>query len=144
MFRRTAAGAIEVFLVHPGGPFWAHKDEGAWGIPKGEYHQGEEPLSTAQREFTEETGFVAEGPFLALGTITQSGGKEVTAWAFEGDADPSRLVSNTCEIEWPRKSGRRLTIPENDRGAWYSPDEARRAIKPAQVPLIDALLAQLA
>ena len=106
MFRRPSTGAIEVFLVHPGGPFWAKKDEGAWGIPKGEYHDGEEPLTAARREFAEETGFVAVEPFIPLGTITQSGGKQVAAWAFEGDVDPSLLVSNTCEIEWPKGSKR--------------------------------------
>src|SRR4051812_30344576 len=107
MYRRREEG-LEVLLVHPGGPFWAKKDLGAWTIPKGEYAHDEPPLEAAKREFSEETGFVAEGPFLELGTIKQAGGKIVAAWGSEGDCDPERLVSNTCEIEWPPRSGRKL------------------------------------
>lgn len=142
MFRRTPAG-LEVFLVHPGGPFWAKKDEGAWTLPKGEYDDSEAPLDAARREFAEETGFSATPPFLELGVIRQKSGKLVAAWAFEGDCDPAALVSNTCEIEWPPHSGRRLTIPEVDRGAWFSTAEALRFLREEQRPLLNRLQAQL-
>src|SRR4051812_23928567 len=109
MFRRHG-GEAEVFLVHPGGPFWAKKDLGAWSIPKGEFGEGEEPLAAARREFGEETGFavpsVEEGEFVALGSVKQAGGKVVTAWGFEGDCEPSAMVSNLYRIEWPPRSGR--------------------------------------
>jgi len=126
---RLQGDAREVFLVHPGGPFWAKKDRGAWSIPKGEYEEDEEPLTAAIRELREETGFVVSGNFLALGTIRQASGKLVTAWAVAGDFDAATLVSNTCEIEWPPRSGRLLIIPEVDRGAWLSISEARGRIK---------------
>ena len=138
MFRRSAGG-LEVFLVHPGGPLWANKDRGAWMVPKGEYEPDEPPLDAARREFEEETGFVATGEFLDLGTIRQKSGKLVTAWAFEGDCDPANLTSNTCEIEWPPRSGRNLEIPEVDRGRWFSLDEARNYIREEQQPLLDNL-----
>jgi predicted NUDIX family NTP pyrophosphohydrolase len=138
MFRRSAGG-LEVFLVHPGGPLWANKDRGAWTVPKGEYEPDETPLDAARREFEEETGFVATGEFLDLGTIRQKSGKLVTAWAFEGDCDPANLTSNTCEIEWPPRSGRNLEIPEVDRGRWFSLDEARNYIREEQQPLLDNL-----
>jgi predicted NUDIX family NTP pyrophosphohydrolase len=128
MYRRKQ-DEIEVFLVHPGGPYWANKDQGAWTIPKGEYGDDEEPFAAAQREFFEETGFAAEGEFLSLGEVRQRSGKLVTAWAFLGDCDPTQLKSNTCEIEWPPKSGRRLQIPEIDRGRWFTMDEAREHIR---------------
>lgn len=137
MFRRSSP--LEVFLVHPGGPFWRKKDLGAWTIPKGEYEPGEEPLSAARREFQEETGFPVEGEFLSLGEITQASGKIVTAWAFEGDCDPARLVSNTCQVEWPPRTGRMMEIPEVDRGAWFAIAEAREKVFPAQRPLLDRL-----
>ncbi len=137
MFRRSSP--LEVFLVHPGGPFWRKKDLGAWTIPKGEYEPGEEPLAAARREFQEETGFPVEGRFLLLGEITQASGKIVTAWAFEGDCDPARLVSNTCQVEWPPRTGRTMEIPEIDRGAWFAIAEAREKIFPAQRPLLDRL-----
>ena len=140
MFRRLT-GELEVFLVHPGGPIWAKKEEGVWTIPKGEYEDDEEPLAAARREFEEETGFKANGEFLNLGAITQKSGKRVAAWAFEGDCDPARLISNTCEIEWPPRSGRRLTIHEVDRGRWFSIEEARRYIRTEQQPLLDNLIA---
>lgn len=143
MYRRGAAGAVEVFLVHPGGPFWAKKDRGAWGIPKGEVEEGEEMLATAVREFAEETGFRAEAPFLELGSIRQAGGKVVTAWAFAGDCDPAALRSNTCEVEWPPRSGRRIEIPEVDRGAWFGVEAARLFIREAQMPLVERLIAFL-
>ena len=140
MYRRSEAGP-EVFLVHPGGPLWAKKDQGAWTIPKGEYEQDESPLVAARREFEEETGFQATGEFLDLGTIKQKSGKMVTAWAFLGDCDATQLTSNTCEIEWPPHSGRRLEIPEVDQGRWFSIEEARKCIREEQRPLLDKLSA---
>jgi predicted NUDIX family NTP pyrophosphohydrolase len=142
MYRRKPHD-VEVFLVHPGGPFFANKDSGAWTIPKGEYLEGEHPLEAAKREFQEETGFPVSETFLYLGSIKQAGGKIVSAWAFEGDCDPARMVSNHCEIEWPPRSGRLITIPEVDRGAWFSIEEARERIKPTQIPLLDHLSEQL-
>jgi predicted NUDIX family NTP pyrophosphohydrolase len=137
IFRRSSP--LQVFLVHPGGPFWRKKDLAAWTIPKGEYEPGEEPLAAARREFQEETGFPVEGEFLPLGEITQASGKIVTAWAVEGDCDPARLVSNTCQVEWPPRTGRMIEIPEVDRGAWFPTTEAREKIFTAQRPLIDRL-----
>jgi predicted NUDIX family NTP pyrophosphohydrolase len=128
MYRRKR-DEIEVFLVHPGGPYWANKDQGAWTIPKGEYDDEEESFAAAQREFFEETGFAADGEFLSLGEVRQRSGKLVIAWAFLGDCDPTQLKSNTCEIEWPPRSGKRLQIPEIDRGQWFTMDEARRYIR---------------
>jgi predicted NUDIX family NTP pyrophosphohydrolase len=138
MFRRKG-GKLEVFLVHPGGPFWSGKDAGAWTVPKGEYVEGEEPLDAAKREFTEETGFEARGEFIDLGTVRQTSGKIVNAWAFEGDCDPEKLVSNTCEIEWPPRSGRKLEIPEVDRGAWFPMEAARERILKTQEGFLDVL-----
>ena len=143
MFRRSN-GRLEVFLVHPGGPLWAGKDKGAWTIPKGEYKKSEDPLAAARREFHEETGFDSTAEFLELGSIRQKSGKIVTAWAFEGDCDPSLLVSNTCEIDWPPRTGRRLEIPEVDLGRWFGLAEAREYIRPEQGALLDALEEQLA
>jgi predicted NUDIX family NTP pyrophosphohydrolase len=130
---------LEVFLVHPGGPFWAKKDLGAWSIPKGEYTDAEDPLAAAQREFNEETGFVATGPFLPLGAIKQASGKLVTAWAFAGDCDPATLTSNLCQIEWPPRSKRLLDIPEVDRGQWFPLPEAAERLRAAQRPFLDRL-----
>ena len=138
MYRRRN-GELEVFLVHPGGPFWARKDAGAWSICKGEYGEGEQPLEAARREFQEETGFAAEGDFLELGTVRQAGGKIVSAWAFAGDCDPDALVSNRCQVEWPPRSGRRIEIPEVDRGKWFSIREAGRYILPSQAAFLDKL-----
>lgn len=138
MCRKAEAG-LEVFLVHPGGPFWAKKDDGAWSIPKGEYEQTEDALDAAQREFHEETGFTATGAFLELGTIKQAGGKTITAWAFEGDCDPQHLKSNLCQIEWPPHSKRLIDIPEIDRGAWFSIPEARKRILKSQQPLLEVM-----
>jgi predicted NUDIX family NTP pyrophosphohydrolase len=138
MFRR-AGGTYQVFLVHPGGPYWSNKDRGAWTLPKGEYENGEEPLVAAQCEFHEETGFTATGPFIELGTIRQKSGKVVLAWAFEGDCDPHKLVSDTCEVEWPPRSKERIVIPEIDRGAWFSPANAAIFIREEQRPLLLAL-----
>lgn len=131
MFRRTN-GEIEVFLVHPGGPFWANKDAGAWSIPKGEYSAGEDPLAAAQREFEEETGCRAQGRFIQLAPITQRGGKVVNAWAAEGDCDPAQLRSNLFSLEWPPKSGKRREFPEVDRAEWFSVPVALEKINPAQ------------
>jgi predicted NUDIX family NTP pyrophosphohydrolase len=136
---RGLSDELEIFLVHPGGPVWAKKDKGAWTIPKGEYDADESPLAAAQREFEEETGFPSAGEFIDLGSIKQKSGKIVTAWAFEGDCDPDKLTSNTCEIEWPPRSGRRLEIPEVDRGRWFNIDEARRYIRSEQEELLDRL-----
>jgi predicted NUDIX family NTP pyrophosphohydrolase len=138
MYRRHHR-ELEVFLVHPGGPFWAKKDLGAWSISKGEYVEGELPLEAARREFEEETGFASEGDFVELGAVQQAGGKVVMAWAFEGDCDPSKLVSNRCEIEWPPRSGRKIEIPEVDRGSWFSITDARERILKSQAPLLDRL-----
>jgi predicted NUDIX family NTP pyrophosphohydrolase len=140
MMYRRRNGMLEVFLVHPGGPFWAKKDLGAWTIPKGEYEPGEEPFDAARREFHEETGFVASGKFLELGSVQQKSGKIVTAWAFEGDCDPKELKSNTCEIEWPPRSGKRIEIPEVDKGQWFDEAEARRYIREEQQTYLDELL----
>jgi predicted NUDIX family NTP pyrophosphohydrolase len=132
---------LEVFLVHPGGPFWAKKD--AWSIPKGEYESSEDPLAAARREFAEETGSAIEGDFLALGQIRQPSGKQVTAWAVEGDFDPAKLVSNTCLVEWPPRSGKEIEIPEVDRGAWFSIEDARAKIFRGQGTLLDRLVEAL-
>jgi predicted NUDIX family NTP pyrophosphohydrolase len=138
MYRRRS-GMVEVFLVHLGGPYLSKKNEGFWTIPKGEYETGEEALAAATREFKEETGFAASAPFLELGSIQQKSGKLVFAWAFEGDCDPTELISNTCEIEWPPRSRRLIEIPEVDRGDWFSFDRARKFIRGEQLPLLEAL-----
>jgi predicted NUDIX family NTP pyrophosphohydrolase len=140
---RSAAGGLEVLLVHPGGPLWQRKDLGAWSIPKGEIGPGEDPLAAARREFREETGWSAEGEALALGTVRQKGGKVVHAWAVRGDADPRELRSNTFEIEWPPRSGRRRSFPEVDRAEWFDLAEARQRILSAQADFLDALVAAL-
>ena len=138
MFRRRA-GTIEVLLAHPGGPLWANKDAEAWTIPKGEIAEGEDPLTAARREFEEETGIQPEGVFYPLGSVRQKSGKIVHAWAFEGDADPDVLRSNSFQMQWPPGSGQLRSFPEVDRVQWFSLDEARRRINPAQAGLIDAL-----
>ena len=142
MYRRRD-GSLEVFLVHPGGPFWAKKDLGSWTIPKGEYLEGEDPLQAARREFQEETGFTAGGSFTALGDLKQPSGKILTAWAFEGDCDPAQLKSNTFPLEWPPRSGRQAEFPEIDRGAWFPIEAAREKLLPGQRPLLDGLLRSL-
>jgi predicted NUDIX family NTP pyrophosphohydrolase len=138
LFRRTSAG-LELFLAHPGGPFWRNRDTGAWTIPKGVAEAGEDLLEAARREFQEETGLEAQGPFISLGRVRQKAGKVVCAWAWEGDADPARVTSNTMKTEWPRGSGRWLTFPEVDRCAWFSADLAREKLNPAQAELVDRL-----
>lgn len=138
LFRRTPDGP-QVLLVHPGGPFWAKKDLGAWTIPKGEYEDEEEPLEAAKREFEEETSHRPDGTFHPLPSVRQKSGKVVLAWAVEGDFDPARLRSNTFEVEWPPKSGRTRTFPEVDRAAWLDLEEASRRIRPEQRPFLDEL-----
>jgi predicted NUDIX family NTP pyrophosphohydrolase len=138
LFRRRPPN-LEVMLVHPGGPFWAKKDLGAWSIPKGLADEGEDLLAAAKREFLEETGVTVEGEFLDLGAHKQPGGKIVVAWAHEGDFDPALLKSNTFAIEWPPRSGKTAEFPEVDRAAWYSIDEALEKINNGQKPIVAAL-----
>lgn len=136
---RFRQAAPEVFLVHPGGPFWVKKDAGAWSIPKGEAEPGEDLLARAQREFTEETGFTVAGDFRPLAPIRQSGGKMVHAWAVEGDCDAAAIKSNTFDLEWPPRSGRIHAFPEVDRAGWFALAVAREKINPAQRGLLDEL-----
>ena len=138
MFRRPS-GVIEVLLAHPGGPFWAARDRGAWTIPKGGRDSGESRLDAAIREFREETGFTPAGAWLALGSVRQPGGKIVHAWAFEGDCDPAQVASVTTTTEWPPRTGRMIEIPEIDRVAFFTTADGRRAINVAQIELIDRL-----
>ena len=138
MYRR-ASSSFEVLLVHPGGPFWKNKDDGAWSIPKGEYDAHEDPLAVARREFEEETGYAVDGDFIALRPVKQASGKIVAAWAVEGDCDTTQIRSNTFEVEWPPKSGKRATFPEVDKAAWFTPDAARVKLVSAQRDLVDQL-----
>jgi predicted NUDIX family NTP pyrophosphohydrolase len=138
MYRRRHE-AMEVFLVHPGGPFWSKKDLGAWSIPKGEYPADEDPLVAAKREFAEETGLQPGTAFIELTPIKQAGGKVVRAWAFEGDADPATIISNSFSMEWPPRSGQHQTFPEVDHAAWFSVEEAKERIFKGQVPLLEEL-----
>ena len=141
LYRRGAGGRLEILLGHPGGPYWEAKDEGAWGIPKGEMEPGEDPLDVARREFEEETGHPAPvGGELALGDIRKKSGKVVTAWAVEGDLDPATAVSNTFPMEWPPRSGRFIDVPEFDRVAWFGTDEASAKMRGAEWPLIERLV----
>jgi predicted NUDIX family NTP pyrophosphohydrolase len=129
-----------VLLTHPGGPFWAGRDLGAWSIPKGEYEPGEEPLAAARREFEEELGTPPpDGPFEDLGEVRQKGGKLVRAWAVSGELDASTIASNTFELEWPPRSGKLIEVPEVDRAEWFTLEQAREKINPAQVELLDRL-----
>jgi len=136
---RVREGRLEVFLAHPGGPFWAKKDLGVWSIPKGEIDEGEDPLETARREFGEETGFRPEGVFRELEPVRQRSGKIVYAWAVEGDCDPAAVRSNTFPLEWPPRSGRFLDIPEVDRGGWFGIPQAHEKILDGQRPLLEQL-----
>jgi predicted NUDIX family NTP pyrophosphohydrolase len=140
---RTINNTLEVFLVHPGGPYFKNKDDGCWSIPKGEFLSNEEALTAAKREFEEETGQHIDGKFIELGTIQQKNGKMVHAWALEGDINHETIFSNTCEIEWPPRTGKKLTIPEIDRAAWFNPSIAKQKINPAQAELVDRLVAIL-
>ena len=130
---------LEVFLVHPGGPFWAKKDEGAWSIPKGEFDDGEDPLKAARREFQEETGLAPDGKFIELNPIRQKSGKFVYAWAIEGDIDPTKISSNNFEMEWPPRSGKMRSFPEVDKADWFTLDKAKRKMNAGQVALLDDL-----
>lgn len=142
LFRRSR-GELEVFLAHPGGPFWRNRDLGAWTVPKGLLEESEDPLVAAIREFEEETAIRPEGPFLPLGSVRQKAGKVVHAWAWDGEADLRRARSNVMRTEWPRGSGRWLTFPEVDRCEWFDARNARQKINPAQAELIDRLEATL-
>jgi predicted NUDIX family NTP pyrophosphohydrolase len=143
VYRRGASG-VEVFLVHPGGPYWARRDLGAWTIPKGEIEPGEDPLDAARREFHEETGSPMDGTFVALRPVTMRSGKVVHAWAVGGDIDARAVISIVFAMEWPPRSGRQQQFPEVDRAEWFTVDEARERILPAQVPLLDDLMRLLA
>jgi predicted NUDIX family NTP pyrophosphohydrolase len=137
---RWREGRLEVFLVHPGGPFWARKDQGAWSIPKGEFTPGEDPLLAARREVEEETGLVPDGAFVALSPLRQAGGKIVHAFALESDCDPTAIRSNSFTIEWPPRSGERREFPEIDRAAWFALAEAQRKILKSQLGLLEQLV----
>ena len=139
---RRKKDLLEVLLVHPGGPFWAKKDQGAWSIPKGEY-EGEDALAAAKREFEEETGIPIEGEILALGQQKQKGGKLVDAWAVEGDLDAERVRSNTFEMEWPPKSGKKQQFPEIDKAGWFPVATALEKINPGQAAFIHELIQKL-
>jgi predicted NUDIX family NTP pyrophosphohydrolase len=140
LLHRNRSGKEEVFLVHPGGPYWAKRDLGVWSIPKGVFDEGEKPLDAALREFREETGFEPpSGPFTPLGSIAQASGKVVLAWSVPGDLDPASLRSMTITLEWPPRSGRRQEFPEVDRGEWFGFEEARRRIFPGQRGFLDVL-----
>ena len=140
---RRRRGVLEVFLVHPGGPFWAGKDAGAWSIPKGEFSPGEDPLAAARREFGEETGFTAAGEFLPLTPLKQPSGKIIQAWAVAGDCDPGAIRSNTFSLEWPPRSGRRQEFPEVDRAAWFTLAGAREKISQGQAGFLEELREKL-
>jgi len=145
LLHRAGAGGREVLLVHPGGPFWARKDLGAWSIPKGELDDGEDPRACARREFAEETGTaLPDGDLEDLGAVKLKSGKQVHAFAAEGDLDPETLLSNTFELEWPPRSGRLQTFPEVDRAGWFDLDTAREKLNPAQAAFVDRLEALLA
>jgi predicted NUDIX family NTP pyrophosphohydrolase len=136
---RGKGSSLEVFLIHPGGPFWAKKDESSWSIPKGEFLENEDPLTAAKREFQEETGFSVEGPFVSIGSVKQSSGKVVQAWACEGDVDAAAIQSNTFQLEWPPRSGKYQDFPEADRAEWFTMDVARKKILKVQMPFLQNL-----
>jgi predicted NUDIX family NTP pyrophosphohydrolase len=140
---RIRDGAPEFLLVHPGGPFWKNKDDGAWSIPKGEIGDNEEPLAAAIREFEEELGFKPSGPFIELTPIKQKAGKLVHAWAFSGDCAPTQIKSNTFSMEWPPKSGKRAEFPEVDRAEFFNLEAAKTKINQAQIPLLEELQRRL-
>jgi predicted NUDIX family NTP pyrophosphohydrolase len=136
---RQNGSSFEVLLIHPGGPFWAKKDAGAWSIPKGEISENEDPLMAAQREFHEETGFSVQGPFISIGSVKQSSGKVVQAWACKGNVDASAIQSNSFNLEWPPHSGKYQDFPEADRAEWFSLTQARKKILKVQLPLLENL-----
>jgi len=139
LYRKADNNVLQVFLVHPGGPFFKNKDAGAWSIPKGEFSDNEEPLAAAKREFEEETGQPVSGEFIPLGSVRLKSGKTVYAWAMEGDIDHETIVSNIFEIEWPPRSGKRIMVPEIDRAGWFDLTLARQKINEAQTKFIDKL-----
>ena len=143
LYRKSRKG-VEVLLAHPGGPFWVTRDNGAWSIPKGEFDETEDAQAAARRELREETGIVVLGPLMELGTYRQPSGKRVSAWAVEDDFDPSKLKSNHCQVEWPPKSGRFIEVPEIDRVAWFSLQEALTKVTRGQIPILRALVEALA
>ncbi len=134
---------LELFLVHPGGPFWKNKDEGAWSVPKGEFGNGEDPLAAALREFKEETGFAIDGNFIELIPVKQKGGKLVLVWAVEHNIDPGKIRSNTFTIDWPPRSGKQIEVPEIDKADWFTMEEASQKINPGQLPLLHELVDKL-
>jgi predicted NUDIX family NTP pyrophosphohydrolase len=142
MFRRSGS-RLEVFLVHPGGPFWEKKDLGVWSVPKGEYVEGEDPFLAAKREFEEETGIKPEGEYFSIGEIRQPSGKTITAWAFKGDLDPVLIKSNLFSMEWPPNSANIREFPEVDRGDWFSVETARKKITKGQAGFLDVLVEKL-
>jgi len=144
MFRRVAGqsaggNGVEVLLIHPGGPFWSKRDAGAWMIPKGKVEAGEQPIDAARRELREAPGPEPGEPLMSLGSVRQSGGKIVHAWAFEGDCDPATCVSKTFEMEWPPRSGKKITVPEVDRVKWFGLADARKKMLESQKPLLEKL-----
>ena len=139
LLHRLRGSGIEVFLVHPGGPFWATKDAGAWSIPKGEFEAGEDPLEAAKRECKEETGFAVAGNFIELTPVKQPGGKVVYAWAVMGDCEADSIKSNTFSLEWPPRSGKRKEFPEVDRAGWFTPEVAREKILKGQLNFLEEL-----
>ena len=140
---RVNAGALEVFLVHPGGPFWAKKDRGAWSIPKGEFEQGDDPLQCARREYEEETGSAVSGPFVALAPVRQPSGKMIYAWAVEGNLDAASVRSNLFAMEWPPRSGIQRQFPEVDSGDWFTVPQALEKLVPGQRGLLTELQAKI-
>ena len=143
MLYRESPTGLEVLLVHPGGPFWARKDDGSWSIPKGEFDESEDPFAAAKREFEEETGVAVSGDAVSLGDVRQPGGKIVHAWAMRGEFDPGQLKSNTFRMEWPPRSGLQPEFPEVDRAEWFPMDVARKKIVNGQLPLLTRLAAEL-
>lgn len=139
LFYRFQNGWLQVFLVHPGGPFWKNKDDGAWSIPKGEFTQEENALDAARREFEEETGMALAGNFVELGSVKQKSGKIIFAWALKGNINPEHIRSNTFEMEWPPHSGKKQEFPEIDKAHWFTIAEAKEKINPGQVKLIEEL-----
>jgi len=140
---RYVNGYVEFLLVHPGGPFWKNKDAGAWSIPKGEFEDTEDPLKAAQREFEEETGVKLQGPFVELGMLKQKGGKTVYGWATQGDFDPEKLHSNSFEMEWPPRSGKKQSFPEVDKAAWFNLATAQEKILEAQKDFLERCLEKI-
>jgi len=139
LFRRKD-DQLQVFLVHPGGPFFKNKDQGVWSIPKGEFLDGEEAFDAAKREFSEETGLTINGDFIPLNPVILKSGKKVYAWALEGDADHENIVSNLFEIEWPPKSGKKQSFPEIDRASWFDSETAKQKINVGQIAFVDQIM----